>query len=103
MRQTPNQFESFPDLIQAIQWQWNKDELEDNQSNHFFPDNIILRCPKKLLQDKSFSITIYWQTKNNQLQIIRSDYNHLHQLINVSQQTMHQTANASDSQITLKQ
>ena len=91
------------DLIQAIQWQWNQDELEDNQSNHFFPDKIILRCPKKLLQDKSFSITIYWQTKNNQLQIIRSDYNHLHQLINVSQQTMYQTANASDSQRTLKQ
>ena len=83
------------DLIQAIQWQWNKDELEDNQSNHFFPDNIILRCPKKLLQDKSFSITIYWQTKNNQLQIIRSDYNQLHQLIKVSQQTMHQIAKES--------
>ena len=82
----------FRDPIQASQWQWNQDELKDNQANHFFPDNIILRCPKVLLQDKSFSITIYWQTKNNQLQMIQSDYNQTHQLIAISQQTMDQVS-----------
>ena len=79
------------DPIQSIQWQWNKDELKEHQSNHFFPDNIILRCPKMLLQDKSFSITIYWQTKNNQLQIIQSNYDQSHQLVDVCQQTMNRT------------
>jgi hypothetical protein len=48
-----------------------------------------------LLQGKSFSITIYWQTKNNQLQIIQSDYNQTHQLIAISQQTMDQTSEQS--------
>ena len=79
------------DPIQSIQWQWNEDKLQDNQANHFFPDHIILRCPKKLLQSKPFSISIYWQTKNNQLQIIRSDYNQSHHLVEMSQQTMDRT------------
>ena len=81
--------------IQTIQWKWNEDELKGNQTNHFFPDNIILRCPKKVLQGRPFSITIYWQTKNNQLQIMRSDYNQIHQLIAISQKTMHRVANQS--------
>jgi hypothetical protein len=45
-----------------------------------------------LSQDKAFSITIYWQTKNNQLQIIQSDYNQTHQLIAISQQMMDQVS-----------
>jgi hypothetical protein len=89
------QSDLFRDPIQARQWQWNEDELKDNHANHFFPDNIILRCPKVLLQDKSFGITIYWQTKNNQLQIIQADYNQTHQLIAISQQTMDQTSEQS--------
>lgn len=81
--------------IQAIQWTWDEDELKDNQTNHFFPDNIILRCPEEVLQGKPLSITIYWQTKNDQLQIIRTDYNQIHQLIAISQKTMHRKAKQS--------
>ena len=88
----------FRDPIQLIEWQWKEDELKENQANHFFPDRIILRCPKKLLQNKPFTISIYWQTTNDQLQIIRSDYNQTHQLIAISQQTMDRTIKQSSKQ-----
>jgi hypothetical protein len=88
----------FRDPIQLIEWQWKEDELQENHANHFFPDRIILRCPKKLLKNKPFTISIYWQTKNGQLQIIRSDYNQTHQLIAISQQTMDQTIKQSSKQ-----
>ena len=79
-------------LIQPVQWQWNLDESE---TNHFLPDKIILRCPTKLTKGKAFSITVYWLTNNDQLQIIRANYNQRFQLNAVSQQTMHKPVGQS--------
>jgi hypothetical protein len=81
--------------IQPIQWQWNLDEPDINQTNHFFPDKIILRCPTKLMQGEAFNITVYWQTKDDQLQIIRANYNQAAQLNALSQQTMHRPTGQS--------
>ena len=81
--------------IQPVQWQWNLDEPETNQTNHFFPDKIILRCPTILMAGKAFSITVYWQAKSDQLQIIRTNYNQAAQLNAVSQQTMHRSTGQS--------
>ena len=85
--------------IQAVQWQWNLDEPETNQTNHFFPDKIILRCPTKVMPARDFRITVYWQAKNDQLQMIRANYNQAAQLNAVSQQTMHKYRPTGQSQL----
>jgi hypothetical protein len=41
------------------------------------------------MPEKDFNITVYWQAKNDQLQMIRANYNQAAQLNAVSQQTMH--------------
>jgi hypothetical protein len=40
------------------------------------------------MQGEAFNITVYWQTKDDQLQIIRANYNQAAQLNALSQQTM---------------
>ena len=38
--------------LRRSDWQW----MDMDQSNHFFPDGIILRCPERIIPGQDFSI-----------------------------------------------
>ena len=50
--------------LQHSSWQWT----DMNQSNHFFPDGIILRCPERIIPGQAFSIQVVWLFKDVSLQ-----------------------------------
>ena len=71
-------------LMQRSDWQWK----DKDQSNHFLPDGIILRCPKRIIPGQPFSISVIWLVVENQLQIITASYDNKSQLIAVRHQTL---------------
>ena len=81
-----------PDLtrlpVQASRWKWEAIESTEHQSDHFFPDQIILRCPDRLIKGQPFSITVYWLESKQQLQTIGTSYNAEAILIAIKHQTL---------------
>ncbi len=58
-------------LIPAVQWSWGTLE----ESLHYLPDNIILKCPDNISIGQSFEIEVVWQSSPTTIQIINSNYN----------------------------
>ena len=77
-----------PDLTQnpvgQFNWQWKATD----QTKHYFPDRIILRCPQRLVEGQSFSINVLWQVNTKELQTISASYNNQRQLISVMHQSL---------------
>lgn len=65
-------------------WQWKETE----QTNHFFPDGIILRCPDQIVAGQPFSVRVVWLVNNNALQTLIVDYDSEAQLIAVTHQSL---------------
>ena len=77
-----------PDLsrlpVQRSDWQW----MDMDQSNHFFPDGIILRCPERIIPGQAFSIRVIWLVDEDELQTITSTYNSGAQFIALTHQAL---------------
>ena len=77
-----------PDLsrgpVQRSDWQW----MDRDQSNHFFPDGIILRCPERIVPGQAFSIRVIWLVDDGELQTITAQYDSESQLIAVTHQAL---------------
>ena len=82
------QREIHPDLsrvpVQRSDWQW----MDRDQSNHFFPDGIILRCPERIVPGQAFSIRVIWLVDDGELQTITAQYDSESQLIAVTHQAL---------------
>ena len=78
----------YPDLSQVLQqrtdWQWK----EKNQSGHYLPDGIILRCPERIIPGQSFAIRVIWQVDEHELQVMTANYDSKIQLIAVTHQSL---------------
>lgn len=72
------------DPVEQSNWQWKATE----QTTHYFPDRIILRCPQRLVEGQSFSINVLWQVSTKELQTISASYNNQRQLISVMHQSL---------------
>ena len=57
--------------------------LQADESEFFFPDNIILRCPKKLSLGRPFTVSSIWLESQNKLKTIMATYGHDSKLIDV--------------------
>ena len=64
-------------------------ELQADEKEYFFPDNIILRCPTKLILNKPFSISSIWLESKKQLRTISATYGMDSRLIDVRLQNFH--------------
>lgn len=77
-----------PDLsripLRRFDWQW----MDMDQSNHFFPDGIILRCPERIIPGQDFSIQVVWRDKDFTLQIITARYDNEAHLISVTHHSL---------------
>ena len=77
-----------PDLslapVQRADWQWR----DQPQTNHFFPDGIILRCPARITAGEAFSIGVIWLVNNDELQTITAHYSDKAHLISVTHQAL---------------
>ena len=75
-----------PDLsrgpLQHADWQW----MENDQSNHFFPDGIILLCPERIGLGQAFSIRVIWQVDERELQMLTANYDSKAQLTALTHQ-----------------
>ena len=71
-------------------WRW-KDEEESNQSNHYLPDRIILRCPERLTAGEAFSIEVIWMLNNDVMQTITAAYDKNAELVDVNHQSLSPT------------
>ena len=58
-----------------------KPEADDKE--YFLPDNIILRCPAKLILNRQFAISGIWLESKNQLKTITASYGVNSKLIDV--------------------
>ena len=68
-------------------WRW-KDAEESSQSNHFFPDHIILRCPERLTAGQAFSIEVIWMLNDDMMQTITAAYDKNAELVDVTHQSL---------------
>ena len=77
-----------PDLsripLQRSGWQW----MDKDQSNHFFPDGIILRCPERIVPGQAFSIRVIWLVGDGELQTITANYDSRAHVISVTHQAL---------------
>ena len=78
---------------QQTEWQWTT----TNQSMHFYPDRIILRCPEQLVAGQPFSIAVVWQVSDDALQTITADYDSAARLVAVTHQSLGQRHDSSAS------
>lgn len=87
-RWTGEQRQIRPDLsrdpLQSSNWQW----MDTDQSNHFFPDGIILRCPERIVPGQGFFIRVIWLVDEAELQTITAQYDNEAQLIAVTHQEL---------------
>ena len=60
--------------------------LQTDEIECFFPNNIILRCPKRLPFNKSFVVSSLWLESETQLRTIRASYGADSKLIDVRHQ-----------------
>ena len=70
--------------VQRSDWQW----INNNQTNHFLPDRIILRCPERITPGQAFSIRVIWLVDDGELQTITAHYNSEFQLMAVTHQAL---------------
>ena len=70
--------------VQRTDWQW----INNNQTNHFLPDRIILRCPERITPGQAFSIRVIWLVDDGELQTITAHYNSEFQLMAVTHQAL---------------
>lgn len=66
--------------IQLDHWQWHGDD----RRTYYFPDHIILRCPKQLKPKQPFSMEVIWKIKDNAIQTITVRYDSNARLIEVN-------------------
>ena len=65
---------------------------ESDQSNHYLPDRIILRCPKRITPMQPFSIQVIWMLRDDAVQTITAEYEKNLELIDVTPQSLtHET------------
>ena len=57
--------------------------LQPGENEYFFPNNIILRCPKQLPHNKPFAISSLWLESTNQLRVVMASYGSDSKLIDV--------------------
>ena len=83
-----------PDLSRVLarntSWRW-KDAEESNQSNHYLPDRIILRCPERLNAGQAFSIEVIWMLNDDVMQTITATYDKNAELVDVNHQSLSPT------------
>ena len=70
--------------VQHTAWQW----METLQSNHFFPDHIILRCPQRIIPGQAFSLQVIWMLNHNELQTITAKYDNNAHLVAITHQAL---------------
>lgn len=70
--------------VQRSDWQW----INNNQTNHFLPDRIILRCPERITPGQAFSIRVIWLVKDAELQTMTAAYDSKARLISVTHQLL---------------
>ena len=75
---------------QNSSWLW-KDAEQSDQSNHFLPDRIILRCPERLTAGRAFSIEVLWMLNDDGMQTITATYDKTARLIGVTHQSLSPT------------
>ena len=68
-------------------WQWMPPG-ESDQSNHYLPDRIILRCPKRITPMQPFSIQVIWMLRDDAMQTITAEYDKDLELIDVTHQSL---------------
>ena len=68
-------------------WRWMEPERSD-QSNHYLPDHIILRCPKRITPMQPFSIRVIWMLSDDAVQTITAKYDRHLELIDVTHQAL---------------
>jgi len=59
-----------------------------DQSNHYLPDRIILRCPKRIPTMQPFSIQVIWMLRDDAVQTITAEYDKDLELIDVTHQSL---------------
>ncbi len=64
--------------------------MDRDQSNQYFPDGIILRCPEQIILGQAFSIQVVWLIKEAELQTITAHYKNEAHLISVTYQALTQ-------------
>ncbi len=62
--------------------------LKPNQNEYHFPDNIILRCPKKLVLNNPTTICSIWMESDDRLRTITASYGTNMKLIDVRLQQL---------------
>ena len=62
--------------------------METLQSNHFFPDHIILRCPQRIIPGQAFSLQVIWMLNHNELQTITAKYDNNAHLVAITHQAL---------------
>jgi len=84
----------LPDLSRVpgrnTSWRW-VDAEHSNQSNHFLPDRIILRCPERLNAGQAFSIEVIWMLNDDVMQTITATYDKNAELVDVTHQSLSPT------------
>ena len=73
--------------VQRVSWQW-VDTERSNQSIHYFPDGIILRCPERLWPGQAISIEGIWMLNDNEIQTITATYNSKAELLAITHQDL---------------
>ena len=70
-----------------VTWHWMEPEQSD-QSNHYLPDRIILRCPERIIPMQPFSIRVIWMLSDDAVQTITVKYDRHLELIDVTHQAL---------------
>ena len=70
--------------VQRSEWQW----VNTDQTTHFFPDGIILRCPDQRIPGQSFAIEVIWRLNAGELQTITAQYDNKAHLVAITHQSL---------------
>lgn len=76
--------------VQNAAWKWSEAD-HSNRVIHYFPDGIILICPKRLPPAGDFSIQVIWMLDDDELQTITAAYNNDAELIGVTHRALSPT------------
>ena len=68
----------------TMTWTW----AECKPLTVFFPDNIILRCPARLVLGQAFSVQVIWMLNQVELQLISADYDSAADLVALRHQRL---------------
>ena len=70
--------------VQRSEWQW----VNTDQTTHFFPDGIILRCPDQRIPGQSFAIEVIWRLNAGELQTITAQYDNKAHLVAITHRSL---------------